>query len=93
MSDDTTAPESAGPTEHNNEWLKPYLKILAEGGESGLSKLDAETRFSDYFNSLGSDMEYAGGSKIRQTMYIAGLAKSSGSMIYLTAKGWEYINE
>lgn len=84
--------EAAATEQHDNSWLRPYLKLLAEGGEEGIPKAAAEAAFLAHFESLESGGEYIGGSKIRQTMYIAGLAKSSGNMIFLTPKGWEFIN-
>lgn len=80
--------------EHDNSWLKPYLQKIHEAG-GAIYKDESEEVFRAVFASEHPDdndpAEYIGASKIRQTMYIAKLARQARDEIVLTEKGRDFI--
>lgn len=80
-------------TEHDNSWLRPYLQAIKDAGSDGMEKAATDEAFARIFaqNNEG-DAEFQGAGKIRQTMYIAKLAKGIGNTVYLTTAGLEYLD-
>jgi hypothetical protein len=80
---------------YSNDWLKPYLQAIHDAG--AVDKSETDDLFREVYTRLAGESadedfpEYQGASKIRQTMYIAKLAKSAGEAVMLTEKGNEFI--
>lgn len=90
---------SEAQQEHDNSWLKPYLKKIQDAG-GAMYKDECEATFKEVYDgivaALPDDVEepgYLGASKIRQTMYISKLAKHAKDEVILTDKGLEFLSE
>lgn len=74
---------------YSNKWLIPYLNAINATGDEGMSSPQAD----EVFPTLAAeDQEAPSPSKIRQTMYIAKLArKDKAGNLFVTDKGQELI--
>lgn len=85
------------PVEHDNRYLIPYLKAVAEAEDRGenLETTDTDDLFQKIYSENADEEtpEFPGASKIRQTFYIAKLARKVGTTLALTAAGRELIGE
>lgn len=81
-------PEGQAPKTYDNTWLIPYLAAIAAAGEPGLDAELSEAVFRKVFQGIAADgQEYIGAAKIRQTCYIAKLAKKIDGALVLTDAG------
>ena len=87
--------------EHDNRWLIPYLRKVREAEDTGepLETDATEEIFQQVYRDLvdeagGDELpDFPGASKIRQTFYIAKLAKKgAGGVLVLTDAGRELLN-
>lgn len=90
MNDQAPEANQSAPAEHDNTWLKVYLQAIRDAGINGMTSEQCDEVFPTL---LGEDEEAkATPSKIRQTMYIAKLAKKgAGGALFLTQRGEELI--
>lgn len=85
-------PENQTAPEYDNRYLVPYLKIIADAGEIGIGKEEFAEKAQAYYDGLEDPAtDFPGGSKLRQILYIAKLARGVGSLIELTDAGRELI--